>query len=230
MKIYIGHDHREEHAYSVAERSARAFGCQVEPLREDRLRASGVLTRPKDTRGQQWDIVSGAPQSTDFAIARFAVPILCHSGWALFADCDVVFMRDPRAVMDLADPSKAVYCVKHGRVDNMPTVKMDGQAQTQYSRKLWSSVMLFNCDHEANRRLNLTTLNAWPGRDLHAFKWLHDDEIGDLPMAFNWLVGLQPKPADAVIAHYTLGVPGMPDRDATPYDYIWNEAAEVSER
>jgi hypothetical protein len=230
MKIYIGHDHREEHAYTVAERSARAFGCQVEPLREDRLRASGVLTRPKDTRGQQWDIVSGAPQSTDFAIARFAVPILCHSGWALFADCDVVFMRDPLAVMSLADPSKAVYCVKHGRVDNMPTVKMDGQAQTQYSRKLWSSVMLFNCDHEANRRLNLTTLNAWPGRDLHAFKWLHDDEIGDLPVAFNWLVGLQPKPVDVVIAHYTLGVPGMPDRDATPYDYIWNEAAEVSER
>jgi hypothetical protein len=29
---------------------------------------------------------------------------------------------------------------------------MDGQAQTRYARKNWSSVMVFNCDHPANER------------------------------------------------------------------------------
>lgn len=230
MRVYLGHDHREEHAYGVADRSMRAFGCDPLPLREDRLRLAGILTRPKDMRGQHYDIVSGAPQSTDFAIARFAVPIICQSGWALFADCDTVAMRDPRAVMEYAHPRYAVLCVKHGKIA-MPDMKMDGQAQTQYPRKLWSSVMLFNCDHPANRRLNLTTLNSWPGRDLHAFGWLHDDEIGELPPEANWLVGLQPKPEKPIIAHYTLGVPGMPNRDVTEYDHIWNDAAaEASDR
>lgn len=224
MKIYIGYDGREQHAYGVAERTARSFGCDVQPLYEDRLRTVGILTRPKDTRGQHWDFVSGAPQSTEFAIARFAVPIIAHSGWALFADCDVLFMADPRILMAEANPSKAVYCVKHRSMDFAP-VKMDGQAQTQYWRKLWSSVMLFNCDHPANRRLNLTALNCWPGRDLHAFGWLHDEEIGDLPPEANWLVGVQPKPERPIIAHYTLGVPGMPDRPRTEHDEIWLSAA-----
>lgn len=226
MKIYIGYDHREEHAYGVAEKTARAFGCNPEPLREDRLRTAGILTRPKDTRGQHWDIVSGAPQATEFAIARFAVPLICHSGWALFADCDVVFMADPNRLQAHLDPTKAVHCVKHRQFSEMPTVKMDGQAQTQYRRKLWSSVMAFNCDHPANRRLNVTMLNSWPGRDLHAFGWLHDNELGDLPPEANWLVGLQPKPAEPIIAHWTLGVPGMPDRDATEFDHLWTTAAE----
>lgn len=224
LRIYIGHDAREEEAYGVAEKTARAWGCDVQPLYEERLRLAGILTRPKDTRGQHWDFVSGAPQSTEFAIARFAVLMLAHSGWALFADCDTVFMRDPRLVLEFADPTKAVHCVKH-RAMQLSDLKMDGQKQTQYRRKLWSSVMLFNCDHPANRRLNVTMLNTWPGRDLHAFGWLHDEEIGDLPPEWNWLVGLQDKPADPAIAHYTQGVPGMPNRDATEHDHIWMAAA-----
>ncbi len=46
-----------------------------------------------------------------------------------------------------------------------------------YPRKLWSSVMLWNCEHPANRRLNLQMLNQWPGRDLHAFRWLADGPV-----------------------------------------------------
>lgn len=225
MKIYIGHDGRETNAYRVAERTGGAWGAETQPLYEDRLRAAGLLTRPKDTRGQHWDFISGAPQSTEFAIARFFVPILAHSGWALFVDCDVVFQEDPDKLLEYADPKKAVCCVQHPPM-TLGAVKMDGQAQTNYHRKLWSSVMLFNCDHPANKRLNLTTLNSWPGRDLHAFAWLHDDEIGRLPDGANWLVGLQPKPKKVYIAHFTLGVPGMPDRGATEYDDIWTAASE----
>lgn len=142
-----------------------------------------------DARGQLYDLPSNAPCSTEFAISRFLVPILCQQGWALFVDCDVVFLGDVAELFALADPSKAVMVVKHAPLVEVGT-KMDGQAQVGYTRKNWSSVMLFNCDHPANRRLSLADVNERPGRDLHALYWLHDEEIGALPAAWNWLVNV----------------------------------------
>src|ERR1043166_2989252 len=95
LRVYIGHDSREQAAFDVAAKTARAFGCDVIPLYEDRLRASGILTRPTDRRGAMYDLNSDAQQATSFAIARFAVPILAHDGWCLFADCDTLFLTDP---------------------------------------------------------------------------------------------------------------------------------------
>jgi len=174
-----------------------------------------------------WDLNSSAPQSTEFAIARFFCHILCHSGWCLFADSDTVFMEDPNQLQAVADPAKALQVVKHREFklqQDFGDVKMDGQKQTTYPRKLWSSVMLWNCDHPANARLNLMALNQWPGRDLHAFKWLADEEIGELPMEANWLVGMQPKPERPMIAHYTLGTPDMPGLADSAHSSIWYEA------
>jgi hypothetical protein len=188
------------------------------------LRAAGLLTRPTDRRGQLYDLNSAAPQSTDFAISRFFVPLLQHSGWALFVDADVVFLQDPRELLKFADPSKAVLVVQHAPMVVSGT-KMDGQLQQSYARKLWSSVVLWNCDHPAHRRLNLITLNQWPGRDLHAFGWLADSEIGKLPGRFNWLVGMQPKPDNLAIAHFTLGCPALPEWAPREHDDIWLEAA-----
>jgi len=227
MRVYIGYDEREKIAYDVAEKTARAWGCDVIPLYEERLRYAGILTRPTDRRGGLFDLNSNAPQSTEFAISRFAVPIICHAGWCLFADSDTVFMEDPLEIMVYADPDKAVHVVKHEHI-NAEGTKMRGQVQTSYSRKLWSSVMLWNCDHPANKRLNLTTLNQWPGRDLHALKWLADSEIGDLPREANWLVGIAEKPARPLIAHFTLGTPDMPERRETVHDDIWWNAKEAA--
>ena len=84
---------------------------------------------------------------------------------------------------------------------------------------------MWNVAHPANRRLNLSMLNQWPGRDLHAFKWLHDDEIGDLPREANWLVGLQPKPERPMVAHFTLGVPTMAGHEHDEHADLWREAA-----
>jgi hypothetical protein len=241
MRVYIGHDPREQRAFNVARKTAERFGCDVVPLMSDRLQASGILTRPVDRRGQMFDLMSGAAQSTEFAISRFAVPLLGHSGWCLFADADVVFIEDPHELLACADESKAVHVVKHdfggasrwdligkresaavGMMQSDHATKMDGQVQTVYERKLWSSVALWNCDHPANRRLNLAALNQWPGRDLHAFRWLADDEIGDLPGEANWLVEMQPKPERPAIAHYTLGTPDI--RPYTEHASIWLEA------
>lgn len=225
MKVYIGHDKREQLAYDVAEHSLHAYrwDCEVIPLKADRLYDYGLLRRPTDRRGQNYDIPSGAPVSTDFAISRFLVPHLCQSGFALFVDCDVVFMDDVANLFALADPSKAVQVVQHAPLDESGT-KMDGQAQTAYSRKNWSSVMLFNCDHPANRRLSLQDVCERPGRDLHRFYWLNDEEIGALPAEWNWLVGVQDKPDKPALAHFTLGTPNLTDalRDSAHSEIWWN--------
>jgi lipopolysaccharide biosynthesis glycosyltransferase len=225
MRVYIGHDGREQAAYDVAAKTARSFSCDVFPVYEETLRRSGMLTRPLDRRGLMWDLHSNAPQSTEFAISRFFVPLLAHSGWCLAVDCDVVFLEDPHELLEFADESKAVMVVKHAPLTATGT-KMDGQVQTIYERKNWSSVVLWNVDHVANKRLNLLSLNQWPGRDLHAFKWLSDSEIGELPRAANWLVGVHPKPDRPIIAHYTLGVPAMPGHENDEYAHLWTEASQ----
>lgn len=231
MRVYIGWDSREQKAFDVAANSISKFGCEVIPLYEDRLRGTGILTRAVDRRGQMYDLNSSAPQSTEFAIGRFSVFLLAHSGWVLFADCDTVAMRDPHELERLQDQRFAVMVVKHHPSTFGGPTKMDNQVQTIYPRKLWSSVMYINCEHPANRRLNLQMLNQWPGRDLHAFKWLADEEIGELPPEWNWLVGLQPKPENPAIVHYTLGTPDMPGLGDSMHSDIWYDAKRtVSER
>ena len=223
MKIFIGYDSRESAAYDVAESSLRkraSAPVYVTPLFADKLAACGLLRRAQDRRGVIYDIPSNAPCSTDFAISRFLVPHLAQTGFALFVDCDVVFLADVAELFSLADPTKAVMVVKHAPLKATGT-KMDGQAQLAYSRKNWSSVVLWNADHPANRRLSLQDVNERPGRDLHKFYWLHDSEIGELPAAWNWLVGVQPKPDDPKLAHFTGGGPFTPGWRGAEHDYIW---------
>lgn len=223
MQVYLGYDHREHEAYEVARKTLGQHSPITPiPLNSDVLAAKGLLRRPVDTRGQAYDLPSNAPCSTEFAISRFLVPILCQRGWALFADSDVVFLADPRELLTIADPEKAVMVVKHDHQGGGE--KMDGQVQTTYPRKNWSSVMLFNCDHPGNRRLALQDVNERPGRDLHAFYWLADSEIGELPAAWNWLVNVSDQPAAPKIAHFTLGGPWLDGWRGAEHDDLWLRA------
>ena len=182
-----------------------------------------ILTRPIEKKdGRLWCPISQAPMATEFAISRFVVPFLCKSGWALFVDCDVICLADIKELFDLADDKYAVMVVKHEYVPK-ETTKMDGQVQTTYSRKNWSSVMLFNCSHPSNKNLTLEVLNTWPGRDLHAFKWLKDDEIGELPCEWNYLVDVNPKPDVPKLAHLTLGGPWLPEWPGGSCDKVWTD-------
>jgi hypothetical protein len=70
-------------------------------------------------------------------------------------------------------------------------------------------VILWNCDHQANRRLSLVDINERRGFDLHQFYWLADSEIGFLPAGWNWLVHDEPKPDPLHLVHYTRGTPDM---------------------
>lgn len=236
LKIYIGWDSREPEAYRVAEASLlrhTSVPVSITPLNATRLAENGLLRRPTDLRGQRYDIPSNAPASTEFAISRFLVPFLAQTGWALFVDSDVVFMDDVAKLFALGDQQCALMCVKHephaiGHIDsrgNTNLTKMDGQAQVPYPRKNFSSVMLFNCDHPANKRLSLGDVQERRGFDLHQFYWLNDAELGSLPPEWNWLVGCQPKPEHPKLAHFTLGGPFLPTWHGAEHDEIWLSAA-----
>jgi lipopolysaccharide biosynthesis glycosyltransferase len=154
------------------------------------------------------------------------VPFLKQSGWSLFVDCDILCLSDINELFALADDRFAVMCVKHNQ-NSGSAVKMDGQVQTYYTRKNWSSAVLWNCDHPANKRFTLEHLNTWPGRDLHAFKWLEDSEIGELPQMWNWLINVTPaEPEKKGIWHYTLGGPWFKDWSPDKHDEVWLEEAE----
>lgn len=229
MRVLIGYDDREAEAARVALKTLRQVSdLPVELLDAERLAAHGLLNRISDHRGgQDYELVSNAKKSTRFAISRFLTPILCQQGWALFADCDVLFLRDPREMLlEIGKGDKPIYVVKH---DYRPSTqwKMVNQEQSTYARKNWSSVMLWNCSHPANRRLTLWDLNHRPGRDLHRFYWLADDEIGALGPQWNWLCDEQPKPENLGIAHLTLGGPWIPGWAPGKgcFDNEWLEAA-----
>ena len=225
-RVYIGFDQREAAAYAVAEKTLKKHSpsAVVTPLKADRLAASGLLRRPQDRRGLIYDLPSNAPCSTDFAISRFLVPHLAQTGWALFVDADVVFLADVAELFDQADQSKAVMVVKHNN-GHVAGTKMDGQEQVLYPRKNWSSVVLWQCDHPANKRLSLQDVNERPGRDLHAFYWLADSEIGSLTPDWNWLVGVQEEPLFPKLAHFTLGGPFLPGWKGAQHDDLWLRAA-----
>lgn len=229
MKIFMGYDPAEAEAYRVAVSSIKRHASrpvEVTPLSTERLTAAGLLDRPVDTRGGLFDLRSGAPMATQFANSRFLTPLLAQSGLALFMDCDVVVLGDVFELESLADRRYAVQVVKHTHTPKAAT-KMGGAPQTRYPRKNWSSVMLFNCEHPANRRLSLHDVSARPGRDLHAFYWLNDDEIGELPARWNWLVGEMQRPANTRLAHFTNGGPWLPNWTPAEHDDIWTAEANA---
>jgi lipopolysaccharide biosynthesis glycosyltransferase len=231
MSIWLGYDSNETTAFAVARYSIHRFDryIPVKGLVLEHLMRDGLYSRPTEYRvnsvgkRQLWDVISDAWMSTEFAISRFLVPTLAKSGWALFADSDVICRQNISRLFDYARNDKAVACVKHQHGVNPGALKKDAKMQLSYARKNWSSVMLFNCDHPANKRLTVEMVNTVPGRDLHRFCWLQDDEIGELPDEWNYLVritnlknGKQP-----ALVHFTEGLPDLPGYEQEEYADEW---------
>ena len=228
--IWIGWDPREADAFDVCQRSIRMTGCheQLSSINLDDMRSRGLYWR-KTFRylngAGLYDAISGAAMSTEFAISRFLTPVLADRGWALFMDCDMLVRRNLDELFALADPRYAVQVVKHPELIG-EGIKMDGQPQVRYRRKNWSSVMLFNVAHPSNKKIS-AMINSSPGRDLHAFGWLEDHEIGELPAEWNYLVGVSPHNPNPAIAHFTLGVPTMRGYERCQFADEWRAVLEA---
>ncbi len=237
--IYIGFDNRESPSFAIARSSVLRNLKQSIPVHGlvlSDLIARGLYTRPMEWRLARqpayedvgaapipkvmWDTISAAPMSTQHANARFLTPLLAKTGWALFMDGDMLVREDIGKVFEGLDESKAVYCVQHKHEPATGT-KMDGQLQIAYARKNWSSFILFNCDHEANKFLTVGMVNMLPGRDLHRLCWLDDSEIGALDPKWNFLVGHSDPAIDPAVVHFTSGTPDMPGYEDVPYADEW---------
>ena len=219
LNIYIGYDSKEDIAYRVCKYSILKrsnTNLKVTSLKLYELITNKMYSRNIDPLA-----------STEFTYSRFLVPALNkYKGWAIFCDCDFIFFEDVSKILENIDNSKAVYCVQH---DYTPKEKhkMDGQKQTIYPRKNWSSFILFNCSHPSNKKLSIDLVNSETGSFLHQFKWLKDSEIGSLDERWNWLEGWtsnhnNKKP---FAVHYTRGGPWFDEWQDVEFANEW-----ISER
>jgi hypothetical protein len=216
LTVYIGWDSREPIAadvcrYSILEHAS--IPVNIVYLKQDELRDQGLYYRPIDDLG-----------STEFTFTRFLVPHLNnYAGWAVFVDCDFVFVEDIAQLLEQANQTKAVQVVQH---DYTPPacVKMDGKQQHPYPRKNWSSMILWNCNHKDNKKVTLDFANTATGQELHRFTWLKDKDIGNLAPEWNWLVGWYREIRDGhpKAIHYTLGGPWFDNYRDCEYADVWN--------
>jgi len=214
MKVFVGYDTREDIAYQVCKHSIESKSelADVRPLKQQELRDAGWYTRPIDKLA-----------STEFTFTRFLIPELTNfKGWALFMDCDMILTTDIKELFDQADPKYAVMCVQHDYTPKEGT-KMDGQKQTIYPRKNWSSVMLFNCGHPSNAKLTMDLVNdpEINGAYLHRFSWLKDEEIGELDHTWNYLVGVYDDIDKPNLIHYTEGGPWFENYRNCEFHELW---------
>lgn len=225
MKVFIGWDPRDIPAYEKCKRSLlrnTKMKLQIEALRDWDLRRQKLYWRSYyvDGEGQKHDGRDGNPFSTDFSFTRFCVPALQNyeGGWVLFCDPDMLWRADISELLSLADPGKAVMCVKHNHVPPEET-KMGGLIQTRYYRKNWSSLMLYN--PERCKGLTKYAINNMDGSWLHGMFWLEDQEIGELPEEWNWLDGHSSPEIDPKIVHFTRGTPDMDGCEDVAYAKEW---------
>jgi hypothetical protein len=150
-------------------------------------------------------------ESTEFSFTRFLTPYLKgFYGYALFCDSDFIWKCSPAEVLELAkqDESKSVWVVKHDlKQEQMKTTKMGGKIQTAYPRKNWSSMMIFNCNHEEVRKLTPDIVSEQAPSFLHGIQWAKDENIGELPVTYNFLVGYYQDNDMPKVLHFTDGTP-----------------------
>ena len=221
--IYIGYDYREHQAMQVLHYSIRKLSSKpinVVTLNQLNLRRIGLYRRAPHTASTCWgqppeanmlDCFDERPLSTEFSFSRFLTPFVnLMEGYALFMDSDMYFRFDPQQLFEFVgrpDQQRyALWCVKHNYQPDQ-TKKMYGCPQSSYSRKNWSSFVVWNCSHPAHQKLTVDDVNTKPGRWLHQFGWLQEEEIGSLPEEWNFLDGHTEESLDAKNVHFTTGGP-----------------------
>jgi lipopolysaccharide biosynthesis glycosyltransferase len=209
INLIVGFDQREAVAYhvfcqTIIDRST--MPVQFLPLAEN------TLNRYKEVH---------TDGSNKFIYSRFLTPYLMNfSGWAIFADGDMVCQADISELWNLRDETKAVQVVKHD-YKTKTTKKYLGNKNEDYPKKNWSSLILWNCGHPKNAILTPEFIQSQPGSYLHRFSWLGDDLVGGLDVEWNWLAIEYPENPNAKLIHYTLGTPCFQDYANESMSDIW---------
>ena len=218
INLYVGYDEREAIAYHVFCHSViknTSIPVKITPL---------VLSQLKEFNETHQD------RSNDFVYSRFLTPYLNEfDGWAIFADGDMICQADLKELLGMADPNKALMVVKHD-YQTKASIKYLGNINENYPRKNWSSVILWNCSHLKHKILTPEFVSNQTGKFLHRFSWLDDNDIGELPIEWNWLACEYEKNTDAKLIHYTLGTPCFKDFRDTDMAEIWYDYYESAKK
>lgn len=213
-KVFMGRTSYQMVVEDVAKHSieTRSEDVEVYPIDQEALRTLGLYTREKKPN-----------EATEFSITRFLTPYLAgYKGWVLFMDNDMLCKDDMNKLFDMADDKYAIMCVKH-RYKVEEGTKLDGQQQTVYPRKNWSSVVLYNAGHPSNRILTPELINTVHPLFLHRFQWLEDDQIGELPKEWNYLADVYPQENSAKMIHFTEGGPYFKNYQDCDYADDWRD-------
>jgi lipopolysaccharide biosynthesis glycosyltransferase len=209
VKIFIGYDEQFEKNLKVQINSL-IKNCKIdlEIFLLNYKDLKGILYREREKL-----------QTTDSAFTRWLVPHLSnYKGWSLYMDSDMYCRGDISELFNLVDNNYSVMVVKH-KINSKENQKFNNNKQTYYDRKNWSSLILFN--NSKCRNLNLEYVNKANGLDLHQFKWIKDEEIGELDISWNHLVGINQKNPNAKIVHWTLGGPWFEECTNTEFSEEW---------
>ena len=204
IPIYIGYDFRERVATNVLIDSLyqnSSVPIRIIPLVTSQLRKIGIYWRDRDPK-----------QSTDFSFTRFLVPYLQnYSGWAVFMDCDMLCRDDIKNLWEQKNEKYSIMCKKHEHIPKS-SIKFQGEIQSAYPKKNWSSLMLLNC--KKCKELTLDKVNSSSGLELHRFNWLQNDcLIGEIKGDWNFLINEQDLKQNEFnennpkLIHWTLGGP-----------------------
>lgn len=220
--VFIGYDPIEDQAAKMAASSIRRRttmeDLKIIPIVRDELLAYDLCTRPIDAKG-----------STQFSITRFMVPYLMnYNGIGIFFDCDMIITRDIKEMFDLFDDQYAVQVPKHD-YDPRTNYKMGGLPQSRYPKKQWSATVIYNCGHPSNQVLTNKVVETETPKFLHRFEWLKDEEIGSIPLEFNFLVGEQEIPETLPFnVHHTLGSVIFREEQDCDYADFWKEEFKIT--
>ncbi len=215
INIFIGYDTREKVASDVCEFSIKQrtkSDLNIKLLKLDDLKKKKIYTRAEDKLS-----------STEFTFSRFLIPYLMnYKGWAIFCDCDFLWLEDIQNLYKLKNDNFAVMCCQHIYNPKSDT-KMDGKKQLIYPRKNWSSMVMWNCGHPSNRILDKNLVNTETGKFLHRFGWLKDEEIGNINIEWNWLVNWykEPNHGSPKALHFTEGGPWFENYKNCEYSDLW---------
>tara|TARA_R110000765_G_scaffold121108_2_gene217109 strand:- start:429 stop:1139 length:711 start_codon:yes stop_codon:yes gene_type:complete len=230
LLVCVGYDSREDIAYQVCRHSIyrrSTLPIEIYPLKHKELRDRGIFWRPWLTAGsgQTVDCIDGRPFSTAFSHTRFLTPHIAKERgyeWALFVDCDFLFIEDVAKLFAYADDKFSVMCRKFEYFVSSAS-KMDGMKQTGYDKKLWSSLCLWNTNSFFP---TIEQVNSRDGAWLHQFKWLAEEQIGEIPEEWNWISGTDSVPK---AIHFTEGGPWMPGYDKREYAHLWKKELDHME-
>lgn len=208
IEVYCGYDPRERigwhvFAKSVIEKASRPVS--LTPLAQCGLDAG----------------------SNAFTLSRFLVPYMQgFKGHAIFADASDMLCLDDIAKLDeMFDPSYAIQVVKHPDYTSRHVRKYVGTSmeclQSNYSRKNWMSVAIYNCAHPSWAGINLDRIAHLKPIDLLQLHPFRNEEIGEIPARWNVLVDEGQIHEDAAILHWSSGMPGFPYYTDAPRSREW---------